>query len=78
MLKGEIKVDALVEVMQEVIKNSDISTLLPIIDPKAVVALKFNQCLPDNQAETILARRLLEVDGMKHIQKEPLRVLAKA
>lgn len=78
MLKGEIKVDALVEVMQEVIKNSDISTLLPIIDPKAVVALKFNQCLPDNQAETILARRLLEVDGMKHIRREPLRVLARA
>ncbi|GAA1754664.1 DEAD/DEAH box helicase [Streptomonospora arabica] len=48
---------------------------LPEVDREALEGLKFNAALPDHLAARTLAARLADVDGARHVLKEPARFI---
>ena len=49
--------------------------LRPNIDDRAITGLKFNECLPHDMAIEMLAERLHDEVGCKHIMKSPFRTI---
>lgn len=74
-IKGEINLADLAGTI-DTIRQQPSESLMPMINPQAVTALKFSSCLPDGRAEEILSRRLWEREGVEHIKALPVRILA--
>ncbi len=54
------------------LRNVDVRTLCPSIDERALTGLKFSACLPVEIAMRLLAERLADTDGARHVLRKEL------
>jgi ATP-dependent Lhr-like helicase len=58
------------------LRQRDVASLWPAVDPRAVEGLKFSECLPMDLALEMLASRLKDGPAVTHVLQQALRCVS--